>query len=251
MLRTHRYKAGSQLGLAPVSLETNPAPTPEFTPLRFDILPFLPGQTLAAFMALAHSKRFANGQLIYQQGDFARTMFRVVSGQVRLSLLRRDGRELVFVDFQPGDCFGVSSLIDGRPLPHTATAVGEVEVQIIDASGFALLRLEHPGFDAELLRLVCLQMRRLSDVLADAALEGISQQLARRLLDLARNDGDGRLVVQTSQAELARMFGAARQTINRLLGGFEADNLIRRGYGAVVIEDAIGLRARAGEAGVF
>lgn len=220
-------------------------------PLRFDILPYLPMAAQEAFGTLARSRRFANGQLIYQQGDVARTMLRVVAGQVRLSLLRRDGRELVFVDFQPGDCFGVSSLIDGRPLPHTATAVGEVQLQVIDAPSFAILRAEHPTFDGELLRLVCFQMRKLSDFLAGAALEDISQQMARRLLDLARRDGEGRLVVRSSQAELARMFGAARQTINRLLGSFEADGLIRRAYGAVIIEDVTGLLQRASEAGVF
>lgn len=214
---------------------------------QFDILTRLSPDQCAAFVSAARIRRLAEGQIVYQQDDLGTEMYRVLSGAVRLSLLRPDGRELVFIAFQPGDCFGASSLIDQRPLPHTTTAIGDVELQVISAEDFAALRAGDRAFDAALLWLFSAQMRMLSEYLADATLEDLPVRLVRRLLRLARDAGAGP-EVHISQAELALMFGVARQTINRLLGGLEDDGLISRTYGVVRLLDVPGLMRKAGAA---
>jgi len=215
----------------------------------FDVFAFLSDATRGAFKAAARTRRLSGGQLVYQQGDIGAEMLRVVSGAVRLSLLRPDGRELVLVAFQPGDCFGVSSLVDHRPLPHTATAVGQIELQVIGAEAFAALRAGHRDFDTALLGLFCAQMRMLSAHLADATLEDVPHQLIRRLLELPRSGSAASPEVRTSQAELALMFGVARQTINRLLSALEREGLIRRAYGVVRLVDLPVLERRAANGG--
>ena len=57
-------------------------------------------------------------------------MSRILSGSVRMSALRHDGREALYLIFEPGDCFGTSSLVDGDPRPQTPSARGEVELQV-------------------------------------------------------------------------------------------------------------------------
>jgi CRP/FNR family cyclic AMP-dependent transcriptional regulator len=83
---------------------------------RFSLFQWLTEAAREDFLTMAHSRNVPDGHLIYQQGDIGREMYYIVSGEVRLSFLHPDGRELVFLNFQPGDCFGFSSLIDGDPL---------------------------------------------------------------------------------------------------------------------------------------
>lgn len=149
-------------------------------------------------------------------------MFRVLSGSVRLSVAHPDGRELLYLLFQPGDCFGSSSCIDAAPRPQTAEAAGAVELQMLPKAGFDRLRAQHPAFDDALLRLMSRHMRLLSELFAGAHLSDLSARVAGRILSMGRSFGrpgaNGiELAVHLPQAELAAMVGGTRQSVNRVL----------------------------------
>lgn len=65
-------------------------------------------------LALGMDRRFNDGQLIFQRGDPGVSMMLVLRGQVRISILSEEGKELVFNLIQPGECFGEIALLD-RP----------------------------------------------------------------------------------------------------------------------------------------
>lgn len=94
----------------------------------FDLTQWLDEAALAAFNQAAHIRTLSPRALIYQQSDDGDEMFRLVSGSVRLSVLGADGRELLYRIFEPGDCFGTSSLVDGETRPQTAKAFEAVEL---------------------------------------------------------------------------------------------------------------------------
>src|SRR5688572_23907227 len=89
---------------------------------HFDMLQWLPETVGAALIAAAKPRRLPEGGSIYVQEDEGDEMFRLVSGSVRLSVMGADGRDLLYLLFAPGDCFGTSSLVDGESRPHTAEA---------------------------------------------------------------------------------------------------------------------------------
>jgi CRP/FNR family transcriptional regulator, cyclic AMP receptor protein len=205
----------------------------------------LPQDVAEAFVAASHPRTVSDGHMIYQQGDIGTEMYRIVSGLVRLSFLHPDGRELVFNTFEPGDCFGMIALIDGEPLLHTAEAHGQVRLQVVSSAAFAALRSKHRALDEAMLRLVSRLMRALSTYVLDATLNDLPTGLARRLLEVARPGDDLQAVIHLSQAELARLFGVSRQTINKLLKQFEDEGLVRLIYGSVILQDIGGLQRQA------
>lgn len=212
---------------------------------QFDLHRWLPEDVRAAFAAMTKRRRYAAGRMIYSQAEPGNEMFRLVEGEVRLSLMRDDGRELVYLLFQPGDCFGESSLIDGGPRPHTADAQTDVVLEVVSRESFNRLRAAHPSFDSGLLRLLCGHMRLLSGYVADATLDQLPSRLASRLLATARDDVDGIPTVRLSQAELGRMVGASRQTINKLLQQFRSQGLVGLSYSVVTITDQRSLQQLA------
>ena len=211
-------------------------------PGQFDLYRWLPSEVQAAFAAAAKRRRYTAGRMIYSQSDFGDEMFRLIEGEVRLSVTRGDGRELVYLLFKPGYCFGESSLIDGGSRPHTAEAQTDAMLDSIPRDQFNRLRTAHPVFESALLRLLCGHMRLLSEYVADASLDQLSSRLASRLLATAREVGDGALTVRLSQAELGRMIGASRQTVNKLLQQLRGDGLVALSHGAVTILDQPGLQ---------
>jgi CRP/FNR family transcriptional regulator, cyclic AMP receptor protein len=225
-----------------MSLSSDPAP--------FDILQWLPKEARIEFNATARRRRCVRGELIYSQGEPGSEMFRLVSGAVRLSVTRSDGRELLYLLFEPGDCFGVSTLIDGDARPHTAEAGKNLELQVLGRTAFNRLRAGYREFDDALLRLVTRHMRLLSGFVSDANLQDISARVASRIVAAARSFGKPceagiELAISLSQAELGLMVGGARQTVNRVLRQFQRDGLLSVRNGRLVIHSLEGLRARA------
>lgn len=214
----------------------------------FDLLQWLPESAREAFHAAARNRHFDQGELIYNQGDAGNQMYRLVSGAVRLSVARSDGRELLYLLFQPGDCFGTSSLVDGEMRPQTAEAHEACEVEVLDRTGFDHLRSIYRAFDDALIRLVTRHMRLLSGLFADAHLEAISARVASRILTTARSFGRPTpagiaLSVPLTQSELALMVGGSRQTVNKVLQQFQADGLVHLNGGQLIVLSTDRLRS--------
>jgi len=216
----------------------------------FDIFQWLPVNVQEAFSTSARQTRFLDGQRIYTQAEPGNEMFRITSGSVRMSALRHDGREALYLIFEPGDCFGTSSLVDGEPRPQTASAQGEVELQVLRRDAFERLRLDHRAFNDALLRLISRHMRLLSDYFVTSTLDELPCRVAKRLLEVSKSFGVSRergirLSMRLSQAELALMVGASRQSVSKVLQKFQEDGLIAIEYGTVLILDKDKLQLKA------
>lgn len=213
---------------------------------RFDLFRWLPDDIREEFVAAARPRTLHAGATIYSQGDIATEMYRIITGFVRLSVVRVDGRELTYSVFGAPACFGFSSLIDRKGLPHTATAQTDMKLEVLTHSAFADLRARHRRFDEALLQALCGHMRTLSIYMGDASLDGLPNRMARRLADLAGRQRDmATSTVEMSQSELATMLGASRQSVNKQLRQFEEAGLIHLSYGTIVVLDRAGLEALA------
>ena len=213
----------------------------------FDLLVWLPEPARQTFADAVHPRRYSPGQIIYSTGDAANEMFRIVAGMVRLSVLRDDGREMVYGLLHSGDCFGAHDLVRGGCRTHMAEAEDKVEVQVLSRQAFHALRLAHRAFDDALLRLLAGGIELLGTYLAAATFDELPNRLAQRLLDTARPDAAKRLAVRVPQTELALMIGVSRQTVNKILRQFETAGVVSLGYGSVIIRDPGALADRAGQ----
>ena len=85
--------------------------------------------------------RLRPGELLFREGESARDMFVLLSGQIAIT---SHGREIETV--QPGDGLGILSLLDGRSRSATATAAEECEVAALDEKTFRFVVENTPGF---------------------------------------------------------------------------------------------------------
>ena len=94
------------------------------------------------------------------------------------------------------------------------------------------------------------EIRRLTNHVEELHFLDIAGRLAARLARLADEggtptDGEIRLDGPITQGELAAMVGSTRQSVNKLLGWFVDDGLIRMDRDTIVIVDLAGLRRAA------
>lgn len=213
----------------------------------FDIFQWLSAEAQAAFALACRQRHFSDSRRIYMQSEPGNEMYRIVSGSVRMSVLRHDGREVLYLVLEPGDCFGVSSLLDGAPRSHTTNANGAVELQVLRRDACERLRCLHASFGDALIHLISHHMRLLSQYFVSSILDELPCRVAQRLLqahELSLISGHGiRPTVRLSQGEIALMVGASRQSVNRVLQKFQDDGLISIEYGRLRVRDIERLRS--------
>jgi CRP/FNR family transcriptional regulator, cyclic AMP receptor protein len=216
-------------------------------PGSFDLRQWLSGAALDDFDHALRPRRYNAGQTVYRQDEPGTEMFRIVSGLVRLSVLRSDGREVIFLFFRPGDCFGDSSLVDGEPRPQTAEALTDLVVQVLDGNAFHALRDAHRAFDGAIMKLLARQMRALSEQFVDTSLNDLTARVAARILQIAsalgsRGMDSGHVALRLPQAEIASMVGASRQSVSKTLQRLQSEGLVTIEYANVLVNDVAGLR---------
>lgn len=83
-------------------------------------------------------RHFADGEVIFKQGDQAAEMFVVYEGKVKI-FRERDGHETELAVLEADDFFGEMALFDDQPRSASARAVGPVEVRVINDQTFELM----------------------------------------------------------------------------------------------------------------
>lgn len=207
---------------------------------KFDLTQWMPAHLQREFLARLQPRQYQAGQFIYIQDSEGTEMYRLVSGTVRISVLRPDGRQITYTLFESGDCFGQTSLVDEGPRPQSTEAITTVQLGVLSKKDFHALVEKHPSFLHAITRLMSAQLRVVAQNYEVASLDALPVRIIRTILqnhvDVPnQSTSDGYPVVYLSQAELASMVGVSRQSVNRVLSSLQEDGLIERGYGSLKI----------------
>ncbi|CAN5493396.1 Crp/Fnr family transcriptional regulator [soil metagenome] len=203
-------------------------------------------------------RRFRKAETVFHAGDPGDALFIVTTGRVKVIVPSDDGGEAILTTIGPGGFFGELALLDGAPRSATAVALDAVTAAVLHRAAFQLLVDEQPALRRALLAALATEIRRLTAQVEDLHFLDLPGRLARHLLrslpGVSADDaalgvglpvGEIRLPWPYTQAELAGMIGGSRQTVNRLLADFVADDLLRFDGDELVIPDAARLAAAA------
>jgi CRP-like cAMP-binding protein len=206
---------------------------------------------LASLAAEMRSRRFRRGEVLFHQGDPGDALFVVTAGAVKISLPSEEGDEAIIATVHEGEFFGELALLDGAPRSATATALEPTETLVLPRPRFRDLIASEPAIRDTLLAALAGELRRLTTHVQELHFLDITGRLAARLSRLAASqgtdagDGTVRLDAPLTQSDLAAMIGTTRQTVNKLLGIFAEDGLLRLERDAIVVLDREGLAKAA------
>ncbi len=199
----------------------------------------------------ARTRRFRRGEVIYHAGDPGDSLFVIVSGEVKLALPSETGEEAILSIRRDGEVFGMHPLLDGEPRLGTASALAATDAILVHQEQLRELIDTQPVVRYRILASLTSETRRLSVHVEELHFLDITGRLAAELVRLAieadpsGENGPVRLRGSLTQAELASMVGCTRQSVNKLLGRFTIDGLIKLDRTGIVITDRNGLRATA------
>lgn len=175
-------------------------------------------------------KEFKKAELVYSQGDAAKSVMYVQEGGVKLSVVNEVGKEAVVAILGPGDFFGEGCLAGQSVRMGTATAVTHSTVLVIEKSEmFKVLHEQHDLSD-RFISFMLARNIRIEEDLVDQLFNSSEKRLARTLLLLARygkEDQPHGLLRKVSQETLAEMIGTTRSRVNFFMNKFRKLGFIK------------------------
>lgn len=194
-------------------------------------------------------RRFAQGDVIFREGDPGEVLYIVKYGQVRIYVSGGSYETSVILFGRPGDIFGELAIVDGLPRSASATAIQDTLVYTVERHDFRTLMRRYPQLALNFMKLLSVRVRYNTRKVNSLASMSVPSRLARMLLTLAQDYGevyDNGVLINTSlnQTELASLIGATRESTNKALSIFRKDDLIRKEGSHIVVIDPEALRDR-------
>jgi CRP-like cAMP-binding protein len=198
---------------------------------RTDYLPLRPEDAVALADAGSVVDKY-KGTHLFREGDSSDACYIIEHGEIELYRESTTGRSVVG-RIGPGAVVGDIAMFQGQPYLSSAKAV----------SGVQAIRLERDVLVPLLLARPVLSMRWLVNGLAQ--LEATQQRLIRLMNRTVVEQVAGILVdeqdmygeVALSQASIAELLGASRQSVNEALSQLRSMGAIETGYRRIAVMD--------------
>ncbi len=126
---------------------------------RFDPAKFL--ETAAKGRA---NRTFRKKELIFQQGDVADAVFYIKKGNVKVSVISKEGKEAVVAILGADEFFGEGCLIGQPKRLATAMAMTECETMKVEKAEIMRVLTEEPAFSKMFLSHVLARTARLKKI---------------------------------------------------------------------------------------
>lgn len=183
----------------------------------------------AALVAQAVVKhRFKKGEIIMEQGKKSDALTIILTGRARVMTTDAKGREVILATLHPGDHMGEMSLIDNEP--HSASVQAELQTDalVLGRVEFTRCMPENGSMAYSIMRGLVRRLRHADRQIESLALMDVYGRVARALLEFATTDSQGNSIIaqKVSRQDLAKMVGASREMVSRVMKDLEERGFI-------------------------
>jgi CRP/FNR family transcriptional regulator len=198
---------------------------------------------------VAVPRSYGRGQVVFRQGDHGDTCYVVRTGSVRVTHDHTDGRTITLAELRPGDMFGELAMFNSEVRSATVQALEDASALALLSGDMRRMLLSHPHIAVNMLSWMSDRLRAANERIARQSFQTVASRVAGALLGQvqARSSNDTseparEVVIRATQAEIAQLAGASRESASRFLARLERDGVVTTGRGKVLVHDPAALR---------
>ena len=191
-------------------------------------------------------RRFKRGELIVEQGKKSNALFIILTGRARVLTTDTRGREVILANLAPGDYIGEMSLIDNEPHSASVRAEVQTDVLMLGRVEFARCLPENTSMAYAVMKGLVQRLRHADRKIESLALMDVYGRVARALIEASETGSDGQAVIRdkVSRQDLAKMVGASREMVSRVMKDLE-----ERGYIETLENNSVLIKERLSSLG--
>ena len=208
-------------------------------------VPLFARLTVAQAEALSSAvvkRRYKRGEVLVAQGQKSDALFLLLTGRARVMASDSRGREVILATLGQGDYLGEMSLIDNEPHSATVRAEIQTDVLMLGRLEFARCLPENTSMAYAVMRGLVQRLRHADRKIESLALMDVYGRVARSLLEFASETADGELLIREkiSRQDIAKMVGASREMVSRVMKDLEERGFIQtQDNGSIVVKERL------------
>ena len=188
-------------------------------------------ELLIGLSKLTVIRTLKKNDLVFEQGDVPNKFSFVNKGMVKIIRSLKPGQEMILRVVTEGECFGVIAIFIDQKYLARAVCEGEVTLVEIPKEPFLKFLDEHPVMYRKFLKLICQKTYNMERKVPEMALTRIETRVSKILLNLTEkigfvDNGQHKIEIPLTRKEIAAMAGTTTETVVRVLGKMEKNNVI-------------------------
>jgi CRP/FNR family cyclic AMP-dependent transcriptional regulator len=172
-------------------------------------------------------RSFPKGRTIVAEGEPSQSLYILLSGRAKVQRSDTEGKEVILAVLGPGECFGEMSLIDDAPRSASVITIESCDFMSINKESFKTMMVSSPEISMRIMKGLVKRLREADKKIETLALLDVYGRVARVLLDFSEQVGMDRVVrSKLPRQEIAKMIGASREMVSRVMKGLEVEGYI-------------------------
>lgn len=191
-------------------------------------------------------KTYSKGEMIHSCTGACIGLLYVIKGNIRVSIISEEGRQLTLYKLAKGDTCVISAacVLHEIRFDSAITADEETTVLILNAKTLGKLMESNINVRCYSYEVATRRFSSALFVLQEIILAAFDVRLARYLLECYRREGTCEL--HMTQESIATEISSAREVVARMLRQFVADDLVELKRGVIILKDIKGLESIVG-----
>jgi len=183
---------------------------------------------------------FSRNETIIGAGDPTDSLYIVISGRLKVLMSDEQGREVILAILSTGEFFGEMGLLDDSPRSASVVTLEPCELLSISKTDFKRCLAENSDLSLMVMRGLVRRLREADQKIGSLALMDVYGRVARLLLEMAEDVGGEKMVVKKlSKQDIAKMIGASREMVSRVMKDLELGGYIEARGRSLVLHDNI------------
>ncbi len=177
---------------------------------------------------VASRKRVERGASVVRAGEVTDSLYILLSGRAKVTNTDEEGREIILAWLGPSEFFGEMGLLDGSPRSANVVAAEACELMFLSKDAFQRCMQDNFQVAQKLMKILVQRLREADRKIESLALLDVYGRVARLLLDMSE-EVDGLRVVKKkiSKQDMAKMIGASREMVSKVMRDLEIRGYIR------------------------
>lgn len=196
----------------------------------------LPEAQLDNLARMAVPRKVARHTTIVHAGDHTDSLFVIVSGSAKVISRDVEGREVILAMLGVGEFFGEMGMIDGEPRSADVVADENCELLAIAKKDLTQALVGNVDLCLNIMRSLVVRLREANRRIESLALMDVYGRVAKLLLDLsAEEDGIRVIRRKMTKQDMAKIVGASREMVSRVMKDLEHQGYISVEKGRIVL----------------
>jgi CRP/FNR family transcriptional regulator, cyclic AMP receptor protein len=203
-------------------------------------------RALREWERIKHVTTYPEGALLFMEGEAARGVYILCQGRVKLATTSSEGKTFILKIAQPGQMFGLNSVVTERPHEMTVETMQPSQIAYVSREDF--LRFIRQNGDAclRVVQQLGHECHSAYEVIRSLGLaNSVSEKLAKFLLgwsaDGRESDGAVRVKLALTHEEMAQLIGCSRESVTRTLSEFKKQKLAELSGSTLLVWNRAGM----------